>query len=74
MTFLTAMTIQLRGEDIICTAAGPSEEGKYSGFIELHTDGEYDHLLISSNPVYDSKLDAVNGMLDVVKQVREAEL
>ena len=74
MTMLTAMIIQTRGEDIVCTAAGPSEGEKYSGYIELHTDGEYDHLLLSSEPVYDSKLDAVNDMLDVVKKVREAKL
>lgn len=74
MTYITAAIIQTRGDDIVCTGAGPANNGKYSGFVELHADGEYDHLLLSSEPVYDSKLDAINEMLDFVKQVRETKL
>jgi len=74
MTLLTAMIIQTRGDDVVCAAGGPSKEGKYSGLVELHSNGDYDHLLLSSEPEYESALAAVNAMENVVRQVREAKL
>ena len=74
MTFLTAAIIQTRGEDVVCNAAGPDENGKHCGLIELHDNGEYDHLLISTEPVYESNDVALKAMNDIVGEVREMKL
>lgn len=74
MTRLTALIIQSRGDDIVCTAGGPNKNGKFSGWIELYRNGEFDHALLSSEPVYTSEEVATEEMRKIVKQVRSAEL
>lgn len=74
MNLLTALIIQSRGDDIVCDAGGPTENGKYSGWIQLYRNGEYDHDLVSTEPVYDSKQDAIFAMQELVKTVRAMDL
>lgn len=75
MNFLTALIIQSRGDDIVCDAGGPTKkEGKYVGWIQLYRNGEYDHDLVSTEPVYDSKQDAIFAMQELVKTVRAMDL
>ena len=75
MNMITAMIIQSRGDDIVCSAGGPTKDnGKWVGWITLYRDGEYDHELLSSQPVFDTKKDAVEYMKGVVKSVREMDL
>ena len=75
MTYLTALIIQERPQDIVCTAGGPNKNGKWAGWINLHKpNGDYDHPLISTNAVYDSKRKAIKAMKDLVKEVMAMDL
>lgn len=72
MTNLSKLIIQTRGDDIKCDVGGPSkEEGKYVGWITLYNDGRYHTELLSTNPVFDTKEDALKYMEDLVKKMRE---
>ena len=74
MTRLTGMIIQTRGEDIVCTAGGPGHDGTHYGFVELHRDGEYDHVLITLPTVYKSEEAALTAATELVREVRAMEL
>ena len=75
ITAITVMTIQSRGKDVKCAAGGPDKEtGKYAGWISLYRNGEYDHDLLSTGPVYDTKKDAIKAMKKVVEEIRAVDL
>ena len=76
MNRLTLMTIQNRGEDIVCAAGGPSTEagpgqGKYAAWITLYNDGEYDHELLSTEAVFASAEDAKKWARSLVEAIRK---
>lgn len=68
MTRLTAMIIASR-DDIIVTAGGPGNDGKYMGWITL---GEEDRCrpLLNSEAVYNSFEEAREAMERLVEEVR----
>ena len=73
MTRLTAMIIQSRGDDVFCRAT-LSANDKYEGWICLYRNGRYDHDLLSTDAIYDTKKAAVEAMKDVVKEIRSMDL
>ena len=66
---LTAMIIASR-DDIICTSAGPAENGKYLGWITLGVEDRCRPLL-NSEPIYNSHDEAKAAMEAVVTEVRQ---
>ena len=75
VSMLTAMIIQSRGKDVKCLAGGPDKStGKYVGWITLFQDGEYDHELLSSEPIYETKGKAIKAMRDFVAEIRAVDL
>jgi hypothetical protein len=70
MTRLTAIIIRTRGDDIRCDAGGPNRDGKWTGWVTLYNGDDYDHELLSTQPVYDSKDAAVAAVQEVVRVVR----
>ena len=75
MTRITAIIIQSRGDDIRCQAGGPAKDnGKYVGWITLYRGDEYDHELVSTEPIFNTEKDAVAHMEDLVKEVRAMDL
>ena len=75
VSFLTALIIQSRGKDVKCLAGGPSKDKrKYAGWISLYRDGEYDHDLLSTEDIYNSKKEAVNAMKKIVSEIRSMDL
>ena len=75
MNRLTMLIIKTRGKDIKCQAGGPSKiNGKYTGWITLFKDGNYDHELLNTESIYDTKEDAINEMKKLVKEVRKIKL
>jgi hypothetical protein len=71
---ITALIIQTRGKDVVCDVGGPSEEDKYYGLISLHRNGEFDHDLLSTEPIFNTKEQALIAMQDTVKQIRSITL
>lgn len=72
MTRLTAMIIATNGEDIKCSAGGPSKtNGNYVGWIEHWRDGRLHQPLLNSEPVFKSAEKAVEAMKEIVQEVRE---
>lgn len=67
---LDAAVIQSRGDDIKCEAGGPSSEGKWSDWIMLYRRGEFDHPVVSTQPIFNSAEEAINRMEEVVREIR----
>jgi len=67
------LIIQTR--DVSCTAGGPNEEGKWTGWIELI---DHDRMkwkpLVNSAPIYNSEQEAFDVMRSVVGEVRDLDL
>ncbi len=68
MTRITAFIIATN--DVNCDAGGPDENGKWAGWISRMERENY-RPLISTEPVYDSKEEAVAAMEDIVKSVKD---
>ena len=68
MTRITAFIIATN--DVDCTAAGPSEDGKYAGWISRMENDKYRPLL-NTEPIYDSEAEAVQAMEEIVTAVCE---
>ncbi len=67
---LTVMIIATRGDDCKVDAGGPTEEGKYVGWITLYkSNGEYDHELLNG-PDVDTKEEAIQMMQGIVDAIR----
>ncbi len=66
---LTAIIIQNRGEDVYADAGGPSENGKYTGWILLK-ESRF-HPLLNSEPVYDTFDEAKCAMEDLIMEIRK---
>jgi len=67
---ITAYIIATRS-DIVISAGGPAENGKYVGWITLGQDDRYRPLL-NSEPIYDTPEAAKEAMTKVVAEVKEA--
>jgi hypothetical protein len=70
---LTAIIIGAGGDDIVCDGAGPDyHSGKWSGLISLWQD-KTPHIdpLVSTNPIYSTKEEAVKAMQDLVTQIQK---
>lgn len=65
---ITAMIIASR-DDVICTSAGPTDAGKYVGWITLGPEDRCRPLL-DSGPVYSSHEEAKRGMEKLVAEIR----
>jgi len=70
---ITAMKIQHNGDDVKCAAYG-TKDGKYAGMVELWHGEDMHEVMLSTEPVFGSRKEAVDSMEDIVKQVRELEL
>ena len=70
---LTAYAIA-SNPDIVCTQAGPAENGKYLGWITLGKEDRY-RALINTEPIYNTPEEAVAAMeqfvIDTKKLVEE---
>ena len=72
---MSAMMIQGNGDNVKCAAGGPCKEtGKWAGWIELWKDGRLHTPIVSTQPAYDSKEEAVKAMEDLVEEVRKLDL
>jgi len=67
---ITAYIIATR-DDIVISAGGPAENGKYVGWITLGEEDRYRPLL-NSEPIYDTPEAAKEAMTQVVVEVKEA--
>ena len=68
---LTALTIQNR--NVRCEAGGPTkDEGKYVGWVML--DVQRWHPLFSTQPIYDTKEEAVKAMEEIVEEIRKMDV
>lgn len=67
---ITAYTIA-SNPDIVCTQAGPAENGKYLGWITLGEDARY-RALLNTEPVYDTPEEAVAAMEQLVVDTKAA--
>jgi len=75
MTRWTALAIYEGGDDIKCEVGGPcTEEGKFTGWIQLYRDGILHTPLLSSNPVFDDAESAKRAMEKIVADVRALSL
>jgi len=74
MTRLTALIIQTRGDDIKCEIYNRTEEGKVAGVINLYTDGEYDHPLLSTEPIFNSDDECLTKMKEIVDHIRSIKI
>ncbi len=74
MTRLTAMIIQTRGDDVKVDAGGPDDNGKWTGWINLYKAGEYDHALISTESIYNTREAAITAIEDVINKVKDLDL
>lgn len=72
MTRLTALIIQTNGDDIKADTGG--EGDKWIGWIKLYKNGEYDRLLMSSEPIYKSREAAIDAMNELINKVRAIDL
>lgn len=62
-------------ENIVCDCGGPSKDnGKYTGWIQLHKNGIYHADLLNTNAIYETREDAVTAMQSIVDEVRSMEL
>ena len=73
VTMITAMEIQTNGDDVKCAAYG-SNIGLYSGMVELWHSDEMHKVMLSTEPIFLTKKEAINSMEDIVKQVRDIDL
>lgn len=82
ITNLTAAIIRNNGDDISCYAGGPVD-GKYCGWICFNEDrgtfasGGRDirpRPLLSTEPIYDSREEAVDAMQKIVNEVRQGAM
>ena len=71
LSLYTEIVIQ-NNDSVKCDAGGPTESGKYCGWILLDIDGW--HPLLNSDPIYDSHADAVAAMQKIVDAVKTADL
>lgn len=74
MTLYTVLIIKSRGDDIKCSATRNKDSKKWAGFISLYNDGYFHTHLLSSEPIYGSRKEAVSKMKETVTYVREMEL
>jgi hypothetical protein len=75
MTLLTALTIQTRGDDVVCAGYLDKNTDKFRGAIDLHHDGFFHtHLLSQREAVHDTEAAAIAAMEGIVKQIRVADL
>ena len=74
VTKLTALIIQSRGDDIKCEILGQTKEGKVAGVINLYRDGEYDHALLSSEPIFDSDEQCLTKLNEIVSEIRSTKI
>lgn len=69
MNRLSAMMIK-GNEDVRCEVAFDKETEKYSGWIMLYKKDSYHTAIVSTNPEFDTKEDALKCVEDIVKKVR----
>ncbi len=70
---LSAMMMQ--GNETLCEAQGPYDNGKYGGYIYMLRDGEIHTPIVSVDyGYYKSAEEAVEQLEDLVKEVRELDL
>lgn len=69
---LTAIAIQER-DDLIITHSGPSDGGKYKGFIALPAD-QYCRPLVSTEPMFDSADAAELHMRNLMSRIQEMDI
>ena len=74
MTRGTALTIQTNPDDLLVEGVCDANSGKQAGFIYLTRLGRIHSTLISTNPGYDTELEAKEAMDLVIKEVKELEL
>ena len=75
MNYLTLLIIHTRGDDIKCSAGGPSKDtGKYMGWITLFSDGEYDRELVNTSANFDTATEATKCVQDIVDLIRSKPL
>lgn len=73
LTRLSAMMIQ--GNETLCEATGPHENGKYGGYVYLMKNGEIHTPIVSVDYGYfESEETAVEYFEALVKEVREMDL
>lgn len=72
---ITAMTIQGQGDNIVCEPLGQHREtGKWAGVINLYKGGFFHTTLLSSEPIFSTREEAISEMKEVVRLVREMDL
>lgn len=75
ISLYSALAIQGNGDDIVCEPYGQHKEThKWAGAINLYKDGFFHTTLLSSEPVYDTRELAIEGMKEVVEAVRAMDL
>jgi len=73
ITRLSGMMIQ--GNEVECSPEGPYENGKYGACIYLIKNKKRHTPILSVDyGYYDSKEDAINGLEELVKEIREMNL
>jgi len=72
VTMITAMKIQANGDDVKCVAYGNGK--KFAGIVELWHGEDMHEVMLSTDPVFLTRKEAVGSMEDIVKQVREIDL
>ena len=70
VTRLTAMVMATRDDLRFDASAKPAENGKYIGWISLPPEDNY-RPLINSEPIYDTKEDAIEAMKRVAAECKE---
>ena len=71
---ITAFEIQTNGDDIKCSAGGPSKvNGKYAGWIELWRDGELHKPILKTEPIFETAKEAESHMIGIVDEIRQME-
>lgn len=66
---ITAM--EIRGNEVLCDAHGPAENGKFEGWIYMLRGGEIHKPMLNSDARYDTPEIAIIAMEEVVKSVRD---
>ena len=75
MTRITAFEIQSNGNNIKCSAHGPSNRnGKYAGLISLWRNRKLHKEMLSTESVFDTAKEAMKYMEGTVKAVRAMDL
>jgi len=65
--------LQIQGNETLVDIYQHKESGKY-GYVITHNEDKYCRPIVSCNPAYDSREDALTAGTELMKQVRELDL